>query len=238
MTVYSRPEKKPPGARHIRIVPLLAISAATLAVSIGPVRAHADAPGRGASAQFEKEYLSFIIDHHYSALRMTELAAGTDRVRDPAVPNDAEGTSASPGFSEVSAKSADPDIRSMARKANRAQREEIMHAQMMLRGWYGATHTPALNADGREMIRTLEGTPAGKQFDQQFLKTFSVHHLSALHPSLDCQIKSDLAHDKLRRYCDNIVTEQKNAINDMREMLCEKFSVCDFVPSTRGRLKD
>ena len=40
----------------------------------------ADEPGRGWSADFEKRYLRMIIDHHYSALRITELAAGTDKV--------------------------------------------------------------------------------------------------------------------------------------------------------------
>jgi hypothetical protein len=35
----------------------------------------AEAPGRGATVQFEREYM----------LRMTELAAGTDRTRDAAV---------------------------------------------------------------------------------------------------------------------------------------------------------
>lgn len=212
------------------------LSAMTLVLSAGtPAVAHADGPGRGPTAQFEKEYLVFIIDHHYSALRMTELAAGTDRVRDPAVPNDAEGTSPTPGFNDVSPKANDPEIKSMARMANRSQREEIMRAQTMLRDWYGMAHAPVLRADGREMIKALEAAGVGRQFDERFLKIFSVHHLSALHPSLDCQVKSDLAHDGLRRYCDNIVTEQKNSINDMREMLCKKFADCDFLPMARNR---
>lgn len=47
--------------------------------------AQADEPGRGLTAQFEINYLKFIIDHHYSALRITELAAGTDATRDAAI---------------------------------------------------------------------------------------------------------------------------------------------------------
>lgn len=216
-----------------------ALLAVTLVLSaVTPSMALADASGRGPTAQFEKEYLIFIIDHHYSALRMTELAAGTDRVRDPAVSNESEGTSPTPGYNDVAAKANNPEIKSMARKANRGQREEIMRAQTMLHDWYGMAHAPVLRADGREMIKTLEATEAGRQFDQQFLKMFSVHHLSALHPSLDCQIKSDLAHAGLRRYCDDIVTEQKNSMNDMREMLCKEFADCDFVPSARNRRDD
>ena len=76
--------------------------------------AHADRPGRGGTAQFEKNYLVFIINHHYSALRMTELAAGTDPMRDPQVVSPQEGTSPTPGFGATPAKASDDEIRSMA----------------------------------------------------------------------------------------------------------------------------
>ena len=60
-----------------------------------PTQSQADQPGRGANAALEVRYLEFIIDHHFSALRMTELAAGTDVTRDADIsPN--EGTSPSP----------------------------------------------------------------------------------------------------------------------------------------------
>ena len=42
---------------------------------------HAESPGRGQIGPFEVSYFESIIDHHYSALQMTELAAGTDPVR-------------------------------------------------------------------------------------------------------------------------------------------------------------
>ena len=211
--------------------PLLA-TAVSLAVLPA---AFADGPGRGATAAFEKTYLTFIIDHHYSALRMSELAAGTDRTRDPALNNPAEGTSPTPDFGDTSAKSLDPDIRSMARQANRAQREEIRRAQDFLHMWYGVHYVPVLSAEDRAMIGTLERTPPGAQFDRTFLRMFSSHHFTALAPSVHCQVKSDLRHEDLRRYCDNIVVMQKNEINDMREMLCKRFTECGFVPTGAGR---
>ncbi|SDE63859.1 Uncharacterized conserved protein, DUF305 family [Massilia sp. PDC64] len=200
--------------------------------------ASADGPGRGATASFEKNYLVFIIDHHYSALRMTELAAGTDTQRNAPVNNPTEGTSPTPGFGASVAKASDEQIRSMSRQANRTQREEIMKAQRFLQQWYGIQHQPQLTADGQKMIATLESTPAGPQFNQTFLRTFSNHHLSALAPSLHCQVKSDIAHDALHRYCDNIVVAQKNGINDMREMLCKQYGDCGFVPATGDKRKD
>jgi hypothetical protein len=38
----------------------------------------AEEPGQGLTARFEVWYLKLIADHHLSALRMTEVAAGTD----------------------------------------------------------------------------------------------------------------------------------------------------------------
>jgi uncharacterized protein (DUF305 family) len=200
--------------------------------------AFADGPGRGATASFEKNYLVFIIDHHYSALRMTELAAGTDTQRNAPVNNPTEGTAPTPGFGASVAKATDEKIRSMSRQANRTQREEIMQAQRFLRDWYGIQHQPQLANDAQKMIAMLDSTPAGAQFNQTFLRMFSNHHLSALAPSLHCQVKSDIAHDSLHRYCENIVVTQTNGINDMREMLCKEYGDCGFVPATGDKRKD
>lgn len=221
----------PTPARNSAVLVRCLLAGAVACAATGAVLA--DDPGRGATAAFEKDYLVFIIDHHYSALRMTELAAGTDRVRDAAVGRPNEGTSPTPEFGTTPAKSSDEHIRSMAREANRVQREEIMRAQGFLRDWYGIRHDPVLTADGRRMIATLERAPAGTQFNETFLRTFSNHHFTALAPSLQCQVKSDLRHDSLRRYCEGIVVSQKNQINDMREMLCKRFSDCGFVPGRR-----
>lgn len=88
-----------------------------------PALARADEPGRGRTAQFEIDYLKFIINHHYSALRMTELAAGTDTVRDAEISTN-EGASPAPNFSPTPAKATIDDIKSLARGANRMQRED------------------------------------------------------------------------------------------------------------------
>jgi uncharacterized protein (DUF305 family) len=211
---------------------------AGLAMVTATGTALADGPGRGATATFEKNYLVFIIDHHYSALRMSELAAGTDTQRNAPVNNPGEGTAPTPGYAATVAKASDEKIRSMARQANRGQREEIMKAQRMLRDWYGMQHEPQMSAEGQKMISMLDSTPAGAQFNQTFLRMFSNHHLSALAPSLSCQVKSDIAHGELHRYCDDIVVAQKNGIEDMREMLCKQYADCAFVPATGDKRKD
>lgn len=190
---------------------------------------YADGPGRGNTAPFEREFLQFIMDHHFSALRATELAAGTDMTRDATI-SPAEGTSPSPDFPSTPAKAASDEIKSMARRANRVQREEILAANRMLRMWYGISYQPKLSGSGRAMIQTLESTPAGTNFDRTFLMLLSRHHFTALTSSIECLTGRELTHDELQRYCRGIVEAQLLEIDDMRHMLCRDFSVCDFLP--------
>ncbi|MDQ9172485.1 hypothetical protein Q8A64_18970 [Oxalobacteraceae bacterium R-40] len=129
------------------------------------VPAHADGPGRGRSAQFEKDYLTFIINHHFSALRMTELTAGTDVQRDAAVNNPEEGTAPTPDFPATPAKASSDEIKSMARMANRMQREEIAKAQRFLRDWYGVNHTPQLTQQAQQQIQALTQAGTGNAFE-------------------------------------------------------------------------
>lgn len=134
---------------------VLATTAFMLAI-FAPL-SNADSPGRGATAQFVKDCLITIISHHYSALRITELAAGTDEQGDAAVNSPQEGTSPTPGTSAVAAKASADAIKLIARKANRMQRE-----------LYGVSHTTELSPEDRQSIPQLEQTPAGAQFGQAF----------------------------------------------------------------------
>lgn len=213
-------------------IKILAIVGMTSFMACIATPANADSPGRGLTAQFEQDYLTFIIDHHYSALRMTELAAGTDGQRDAAIDNKDEGTSPTPNTAATPPKAGLEEIKSMAREANRVQREEILTAQRFLKEWYGITHTPQVPPEGQQQIQLLEQTPGGAQFEQTFLEVFSSHHYRALAPSLDCEVKSDTQHDQLRHYCDGIVHAQVRQINSMRELLCKQFSICDYQPTT------
>lgn len=174
--------------------------------------AHANAPGRGRTAEFERNHFAFIMNHHFSALRITELAASTDPQCDAAITNPPEGTAPTPNTSSTPAKASSDEIRSMARMANRMQREEINKAQRMLRDWYGVSHTPQLTQEGQQKIQALTQAPAGNPFDRAFLENFSNQRYRALMSSLNCQVKSDLNHDKLKHYCKGIVESKKRAL--------------------------
>ena len=126
-----------------------------LLLSIVALPARADEPGRGITAQFEIDYLKFIADHHFSALRMTELAAGTDLIRDAEIsPN--EGNAPTPNKPATPAKATINEIKSLARKANRGQREEILAALGFLRDWYGIEYQPQIMVELVARCRLFE----------------------------------------------------------------------------------
>ena len=202
---------------------------ATLTLATVATSAVADQPGRGLVSVVEQQYLKFIIDHHYSALRITELAAGTDVMRDAAL-DPAEGTSPTPGTSVVSAKAHSADLRSMARRENRTQREEIQEARGFLKNWYGVDYEPRLRSMGKAQIALLEKTPGGEQFDHLYMEVLARHHYAAIVPSTACQVSADVEHEPLRRYCSGVVHMQISEIDTLREMLCDRFSVCDYLP--------
>lgn len=206
-----------------------ALFAALALGCIGFSTAHASEPGRGLTAQFEIAYLKMISDHHFSALRMTELAAGADTTRDSAI-SPMEGTSPTPDTPPAQAKALSDALKSLARRNNRMQREEILTALGFLREWYGIEYRPRIDQRGQAQIKLLEQAPAGAQFDHLFMEVLSRHHFLALEPSLRCQVASDLEHHELQRYCSGIVHAQVNDISDMREMLCRDFSICDYQP--------
>lgn len=205
-----------------------------LLAALVPTTIHADEPGRGQLADFEVKYLTSIIDHHFSALRITELAAGTDVERSDEL-DKKEGVAPTPGFEPTDARAALDDIKSLARRNNRMQREEIMTAQKFLREWYGIEHEPRLTPSGERMVERLENAGVGESFDVAFLRMFPDHHLTAAHNSLDCIASYDLEHKPLMRYCRAIVDAQAADIDEMREMLCNEYGDCDYRAVDRQR---
>jgi len=69
------------------------------------------------------------------------------------------------------------------------------------------------------------------------MEVLSRHHFTALAPSTACQVAVDVKHQPLIRYCSGIVHSQISDIQDMREMLCKNFAVCDYqsIVGLKGR---
>jgi len=211
------------------LFPLALVLAPSLMFIAGCSRSEAREPGRGITSNTEQQYLKFIIDHHYSALRMTELAAGTDTGRSQEI-GPAEGVAPSPEFAATPAKAQLAPIKSLARRENQVQREEILSALDLLQKNYGMQYTPQIPSSARSAIQTLEAAAPGEAFDRAFLKGFSMHHFLAVEQSQRCLAGREANHQPLRRYCQGIVDGQTLQIEEMRELLCEVYAECDFQP--------
>jgi uncharacterized protein (DUF305 family) len=195
----------------------------TLGLLMLPLPLAADGPGRGLTAQFEIDFLKFTIDHHSGALRMTELAAGTDTKRSAGI-SPTEGTSPSPEFPSTPARAFLDEVKSLARRNNRMQREEIPTAQAFLQQWYGMTYEPRLTDDAVEAITHLE------EADVEFMELFSRDHFMIIQASAECLVASELRHHELRRLCRGFIENQVNDIDEMRHLLCEHYGICDYQP--------
>ena len=186
-------------------------------------------PGRGLTRDFEIQFIESTIDHHFSALRMTELAAGTAPQRSSAI-SPTEGVAQTPGYSATQAKATLDDLKSLARRANQTQREEILTLQSFLRDWYGISYQPKLTPDGEAGIDVLERVAAGKQFDKKFYLTFSRHHYTLLDPLNQCITGSDLLHPDLMSLCSQMWHSQTADITTMRRDLARHYAIVDYQP--------
>lgn len=201
--------------------------ALALALAASPV--FAEGPGQGATARFEVEFMQMTIDHHFAALRITELAAGTDVQRNP--DNTAgEGTSPTPGFAVTPAKATLDNLKSMARRNNRMQREEIATLQRFLKDWYAIDYQPKLRDDTKPLVATLEKAAAGAAFDRAYYETFSRHHYMLMEPVNGCMSGSELMHHDLRRECQGMWHSQTADIDMMRNELKVHFGIADYQP--------
>ncbi|HEU4459541.1 MAG TPA: DUF305 domain-containing protein [Methylibium sp.] len=203
--------------------------AGAIALAATQTSALADAPGQGLTARYEVEFMQMTIDHHYSALRMTELAAGTDLQRSPEI-SPTEGTSPTPGLGATPAKATLDELKSMARRNNRMQREEIMTLQRFLRDWYGVDYQPRLREDGKAAIAILEQAQPGADFNKAFYETLSRHHYMLMEPVNGCMTGSDLMHHDLRRECRGMWHSQIADIEMMRNELKKQFGIADYQP--------
>lgn len=168
---------------------------------------------------------------------MTELAAGTDPTRDSAFDKPSEDVANTPGFAPTPAKSRIDAMRSLSRRENSVQREEIRTAQGFLRDWYGIAYSPVLTNVSRKQLQILQEASPGADFDRHFLEELGRHHYVATLSSNDCQVGRDLKHEPLRRYCSGIQHSQLNDIEEMRETLCKQFKECDYQPERRGDIR-
>lgn len=183
-----------------------------------PATAHAVPMTQSPTFRDEVQYLKFTIDHHYSALRITELAAGTATV------GSSSNYAGSPEiFPATSAKATNPVALQVATMANMGQRMEIIEAQGFLQTFYGISYTPSLQPYLAPVVEYVDQAAAGDPFNIAFLETFSGHHATLVPPSQDCTTLAPNA--EVRTYCASIVASQTRQISLMRTELASAYGI-------------
>lgn len=166
----------------------------------------------------EVQYLTFTIDHHYSALRITELAAGTAAV------GSSSNYAGSPNvFPSTPAKATNQVALSVATMANMGQRMEIIEAQGFLQTYYGIEYTPSLQPYLAPPVSFVEEAAAGDDFNVAFLQAFSGHHATLVPPSQTCSTAAPNA--DVQAYCAGIVANQTRQISQMRTELAAAYGI-------------
>ena len=167
----------------------------------------------------EVQYLEFTINHHFSALRITELAAGTSAV------GSSSNFAGSPDvYPATAAKATDPVALQVATMANAAQRREIVEGQDFLRTYYGISdYIPTLQPSLAPVVSYVDAAAAGDPFNVAFLEAFSGHHATLVPASQECTTAAP--HADVQAYCAGIVASQTMQISQMRTELADMYGI-------------
>lgn len=152
--------------------------------------ASAARPADRSTALFEVRWMRGMIDHHGMAIAMSQ---------------------------QILKKTADPEIRALARGIIIAQAREIGQMTSWLRSGYGIRGVrPALDAEGRSMLRDLAAA-TGRDAEVMFLSQMIDHHGMAIREAADCL--DNAGHALLRGLCGNIEQAQTAEIRQMQGIL-------------------
>lgn len=208
----------------------LAALAGACLIAFTAAPAQADAIIAGETGAFEVDYLTFILDHHWSGLRATELAAGS--LPDATAANVPPTVNPYPGspvsFPPTAGKGTNEVVLDIATKSNMAQRMEIFEGQGFLQDWYGTSTTLEVPPSGAELISLLDAAAPGDPFNIAFLTNFSMHHIMAISRSLECVERA--GHAELVDYCSKIVAAQTMDVQRMRAELASEYGIIFDTP--------
>lgn len=208
-------------ARRSATSGLAVASSLCLAGLLPAAAAHAVPFLQAPSFADEVQYLEFTIDHHYSALRMTELAAGTAAVGSTST------FAGSPDvYTPTSAKATDPVALRVATMANAAQRREIVEGQDFLRTYYGIDFIPTLQPPLQPLVAYLDHAAPGDPFNIAFLEDLSGHHATLIPASQTCTTAAP--HADVQAYCASIVASQTMQISQMRTELADVYGITNI----------
>lgn len=182
----------------------------TLALTTGmfsATLATANEPGRGLTAEFEVMYMMLLADHHLIGIREAQLCQQ---------------------------KAQKPQLIALCRGNGAVQAGELLTVKRLLNQWYGIQYEPQISPEAQLTINELASRPNGAEFEMAFMQEFSRHHFLIVKQSVRCLVGSELTHEDLQKLCRDVVDFQLSDIDEMRNLLCDKFNICDYQPFGEG----
>jgi uncharacterized protein (DUF305 family) len=182
----------------LRVLAQMRWLAAALVVGLAvtsPATASGPAPKK-ATAKFEVDFMTGMIDHHAMALEMGELCLD---------------------------KAIHPELRAMCQNVIAAQSEEIQTLQSWLADWYGVSHEPEMKPGEMRQMEKLAAL-SGAEFEVRFMESLIRHHRKAIVSAEGCVDRAD--HADLRELCQGIIETQSAEIAQLESWLCQWYGRC------------
>jgi hypothetical protein len=155
-----------------------------------------DRPPASANAVFEVDFLENMIDHHAMAVQMAALCPS---------------------------RATHAELLELCGSIGTSQAAEIQKMQGWLKGWYGIGHAPEMVEHDQVDLKHLASL-SGAAFEQQFMQQMAAHHMVAVERAAECLLRT--THAALTEECDNIAESQARQIHQMRDWLCQWYSLC------------
>ncbi|MCC7165551.1 MAG: DUF305 domain-containing protein [Anaerolineae bacterium] len=147
------------------------------------------------TAKFETDFMQMMIDHHHMAIEMATVCLQ---------------------------KATHDELRTMCQSIIDSQTKEIQDMQSWLSGWYQIDKPPMMMQDGEQMMSHLNAV-SGDEFDKMFMEMMSEHHSTAIQEATPCLQRAE--HQELKNLCQNIVSSQRQEIDQMQTWLAQWYSV-------------
>lgn len=170
----------------------------SIAFSAGP------APERD-QARFEIDFLKTMIDHHFGAIKMSELCKG---------------------------RTVHAELQAMCDSIIAMQSAEIEEMRGWLRSWYGQDEEPSLTGRARRDVERLSRL-TGAEFEKAYMTMMIEHHSTALKMGIECL--NEAYHPEMINKCAEMVGMQGDEIAQLRLWLMQWYGINDPTDHDRGR---
>jgi uncharacterized protein (DUF305 family) len=183
------------------IAPFAAVIAA-LAITSSAM-ASGPAPDK-ATANYEVDFLTDMIDHHAMAVEMAEMCVDK-AIHDPLV--------------------------DMCESIVTSQSAQIELMQGWLSDWYAVSHEPEMTPGMMAQMKRLASMSA-ERFEISFMKMMIRHHWQAIIEAEGCLDRA--WHQDLRGLCGEIISAQSAEIEQLQDWLCEWYDFCGYFGGRRS----